>query len=49
MHCYIKGKATVLQKKTEDSEYIVVGDLKTSDYFGEDLRVVCVRACMYVG
>eukprot|EP00731_Ephydatia_muelleri_P029279 Em0020g923a len=29
-----RGKATVLQKKTEDSEYIVVGDLKTSDYFG---------------
>ena len=29
------GKATVLQKKTEDGEYIVVGELKASDYFGE--------------
>ena len=40
MHCYIKGKATVLQKKTEDGEYIVVGELKASDYFGEDLKVI---------
>lgn len=31
----VDGTATVLQKKTDNGEYIVVGELKASDYFGE--------------
>lgn len=31
----IEGLATVLQRKTEDGEVLVVGELKQSDYFGE--------------
>ncbi|XP_003387676.1 PREDICTED: cAMP-dependent protein kinase type I-alpha regulatory subunit-like [Amphimedon queenslandica] len=31
----VEGKAVVLQRKTEDGEYIEVGQLGPSDYFGE--------------
>ena len=28
----------MLQKKTEKGEYLVVGELKTSDYFGKAIK-----------
>ncbi len=31
----VEGRAVVLQRKTEDGEYIEVGQLGPSDYFGE--------------
>ena len=37
LHCCFsatQGLATVLQRKTEDGEVLVVGELKQSDYFG---------------
>ena len=37
--------ATVLQRKTEDGEVLVVGELKQSDYFGMPLAVVLTQ-CM---
>ena len=31
----MQGRAVVLQRKTEDGEYIEVGQLGPSDYFGK--------------
>ena len=31
----VQGRAVVLQRKTEDGEYVEVGQLGPSDYFGE--------------
>ena len=35
-----KGQAVVLQRKTEDGEYIEVGQLGPSDYFGTDKNLL---------
>ena len=35
-----QGLATVLQRKTEDGEVLVVGELKQSDYFGMHLPLL---------
>ena len=34
-HTHTQGRAVVLQRKTEDGEYIEVGQLGPSDYFGK--------------
>lgn len=35
--CIPQGRAVVLQRKTEDGEYIEVGQLGPSDYFGKSI------------
>ena len=40
-----QGRAIVLQRKTEDGEYIEVGQLGPSDYFGE---LGNMRCCTYI-
>lgn len=37
----VEGRAIVLQRKTEDGEYVEVGQLGPSDYFGELYHLSC--------
>ena len=39
IHTHIQGRAVVLQRKTEDGEYIEVGQLGPSDYFGKTVNI----------
>jgi len=48
----VQGSAVVLQRKTEDGEYVEVGQLGPSDYFGEFLVVMYALrsdSYMYLG
>ena len=38
-HTHTQGRAVVLQRKTEDGEYIEVGHLGPSDYFGKTVNI----------
>lgn len=41
-----QGRATVLQRKTEDGEYIEVGQLGPSDYFGTTFCLCVISAAI---